>query len=122
MPLLVMQAVLAARYSYLDTICLKAERAYLTNFQFQQLGTMRAKRLSGGSATGPTPSSRCLGDQKSVNVEPLEIWMACFPMLLVITAEFDSWVSTKAFLLQSLLDHLRSISASSWRRCSSCGS
>ena len=35
MPLLVMQAVLAARYSYLDTIRLKAERAYLTNFQFQ---------------------------------------------------------------------------------------
>ena len=26
--------------------------------------------------------------------------MACFPMLLVITAEFDSWTSTKAFKVQ----------------------
>ena len=25
-----------------------------------------------------------------------QVWMACFPMLLVITAEFDSWMSTKA--------------------------
>eukprot|EP00438_Fugacium_kawagutii_P028371 Skav224999 [mRNA] locus=scaffold765:102197:111661:- [translate_table: standard] len=68
MPLLVMQAVLAARYSYLDTIRLKATRHYLTWCQFQ------------------------LGYWANT------VWMACFPMLLVITAEFDSWMSTKIHL------------------------
>lgn len=71
MPLLVMQAVLAARYSYLDTIRLKATRSYLTWWQFQ-LGYWANTIFA--------------------------VWMACFPMLLVITAEFDSWMSTKIHL------------------------
>ncbi|OLQ10114.1 Carbonyl reductase [NADPH] 1 [Symbiodinium microadriaticum] len=32
-----------------------------------------------------------------------QVWMACFPMLLVITAEFDSWTSTKAFKVQGFI-------------------
>jgi len=71
MPLLVIQAVLAARYSYLDTIRLKATRAYLSWWQFQ-LGYWANTVFA--------------------------VWMACFPMLLVITAEFDSWMSTKIHL------------------------
>ncbi|CAK9111577.1 unnamed protein product [Durusdinium trenchii] len=71
MPLMVLQAVMAARYSYLDTIRLKATRAYLSNFQFQ-LGYWANTIFA--------------------------VWMACFPMLLVITAEFDSWTSTKIHL------------------------
>ncbi|CAJ1340367.1 unnamed protein product, partial [Effrenium voratum] len=71
MPLLVIQAVLAARYSYLDTIRLKATRAYLSWFQFQ-FGYWANMIFA--------------------------VWMACFPMLLVITAEFESWASTKIHL------------------------
>jgi len=71
MPLLVCQAVLAARYTYLDTIRLKANRAYLTPCQYW------------------------LGYYANT---VFAVWMACFPMLLVITAEFDSWTSTKIHL------------------------
>jgi len=71
MPLLVLQAVLASRYSYLDTLRLKATREHLSGKQFwfgYIINTFFA------------------------------CWMMCFPMLLVITAEFDSWSSTKIHL------------------------
>jgi len=71
MPLLVLQAVLASRYSYLDTLRLKATREHLSGKQFwfgYIINTFFA------------------------------LWMMCFPMLLVITAEFDSWSSTKIHL------------------------
>jgi len=73
MPLLVCQAVLASRYAYLDTVRLKATRfsAPLTDRQYYfgyGINTFFAS------------------------------WMMCFPMLLVITAEFDSWSSTKIHL------------------------
>lgn len=71
MPLLVCQAVLASRYSYLDTIRLKATRETLTNTQYR-------------FAYFVNTFFAC--------------WMMCFPMLLVITAEFDSWSSTKIHL------------------------
>ncbi|CAE7252711.1 Cbr1 [Symbiodinium natans] len=71
MPLLVIQAVLASRYAYLDTIRLKATRAYLTDCQFW-LGYVANTVFA--------------------------VWMSCFPMLLVITAEFDSWISTEIHL------------------------
>eukprot|EP00930_Biecheleria_cincta_P006819 TRINITY_DN1078_c0_g1_i3.p1 TRINITY_DN1078_c0_g1~~TRINITY_DN1078_c0_g1_i3.p1 ORF type:complete len:607 (+),score=90.48 TRINITY_DN1078_c0_g1_i3:88-1821(+) len=71
MPLLVCQAVLASRYCYLDTLRLKATRQYLTGKQYW--------------------FGYCINTFFSV-------WMMCFPMLLVITAEFDSWSSTKIHL------------------------
>jgi hypothetical protein len=71
MPLLVCQAVLASRYGYLDTVRLNATRNELTGKQYwfaYGINTFFA------------------------------LWMMCFPMLLVITAEFDSWSSTKIHL------------------------
>eukprot|EP00931_Biecheleriopsis_adriatica_P075542 TRINITY_DN49383_c0_g1_i1.p1 TRINITY_DN49383_c0_g1~~TRINITY_DN49383_c0_g1_i1.p1 ORF type:complete len:574 (-),score=71.37 TRINITY_DN49383_c0_g1_i1:111-1832(-) len=71
MPLLVLQAVLANRYAYLDTIRLNAERGTITECQY-----MFGKIANSVFA----------------------LWMLCFPMLLVILADFNSWASTKIHL------------------------
>lgn len=42
-----------------------------------------------------------------IHGECCKVWMACFPMLLVITAEFDSWMSTKVGTEQDFFRFLR---------------
>jgi len=71
MPLLVLQAVLAGRYSYLDTIRLLATKATLTRKQFYFAYIINTV---------------------------FALWMLAFPMLLVITADFMSWATTKIHL------------------------
>lgn len=72
MPMLVLQAVLASRYSYLDTIRLRGTRDQLTFRQFW--------------------FAYCSNWVFALH-------MMCFPMLLVITADFMSWETTKIHLL-----------------------
>uniref|UniRef100_A0A7S1RVB9 Uncharacterized protein n=1 Tax=Alexandrium catenella TaxID=2925 RepID=A0A7S1RVB9_ALECA len=71
MPLLVLQAVLAGRYSYLDTVRLIATRASLTRKQYYFAYWINTA---------------------------FALWMLAFPMLLVITADFMSWATTKIHL------------------------
>uniref|UniRef100_A0A7S2I8Q6 Uncharacterized protein n=1 Tax=Zooxanthella nutricula TaxID=1333877 RepID=A0A7S2I8Q6_9DINO len=71
MPLLVLQAAMACRYSYLDTIRLNAGRETLSacKYWFGYIANM-----------------------------VFAVHMLCFPLLLVLTADFMSWTTTKIHL------------------------
>lgn len=71
MPLLVFQGYLAVRYSYFDTIRLNAMREGMHPAKFW-VGYVSNMIFAG--------------------------WMCCFPMLLVVTAGFESWLSTELHL------------------------